>query len=100
MAARDKDLPKTGIEVRHARECAKQSGGDCTCTPGYRAVVWSARDNRRIQKTFPTEAAALMWREDARVDLRRGVLVAPRPTTLKQFADAWLAGALDGSIRN
>lgn len=62
--------------------------------------MWSARDERRIQKTFATEAAALLWREDARVDLRRGVLVAARPTVLREFADAWLAGAGDGSIRN
>jgi integrase len=67
---------------------------------GFRAFVWSARDRRRIQKTFPREAAALRWREEARVDLRRGVLVAARPTTLREFADAWLDGARDGSIRN
>lgn len=75
-----------GIEVRHARDCGVQTGEPRNCAPSYRAVVWSNRDGRRIQKTFPTEAAALTWREDARVDLRRGVLVAPRPTTLREFA--------------
>ncbi|MFL5861524.1 MAG: tyrosine-type recombinase/integrase, partial [Solirubrobacteraceae bacterium] len=53
-----------------------------------------------VRKTFPTEAAALRWREDARVDLRRGVLVAARPVVLREFADAWMSGAKDGSIRN
>ena len=94
------DRRQTGIEVRHARTCASHQGQPCDCTPAYRAVVWSARDGRRIQKTFPTYAAALRWREDARVDLRRGPLVAPRPTTLREFATAWLEGARDGSIRN
>lgn len=102
MPARTKqpDRRQTGIEVRHARTCASRNREACDCTPGFRAWVFSARDERRIQKTFPTEAAALRWREDARVDLRRGVLVAARPTVMREFADAWLAGALDGSIRN
>jgi integrase len=102
MAARKQEPERrqTGIEVRHARTCRSLHGEPCNCTPGFRAFVWSARDERRIQKTFPTEAAALLWREDARVDLRRGVLVAARPIALREFADAWLAGALDGSIRN
>lgn len=102
MPARKKqpDRSQTGIEVRHAPRCGSRRGEPCDCTPGFRAFVWSARDRRRIQKTFPTEAAALRWREDARVDLRRGVLVASRPTTLRAFAEAWLHGARDGSIRN
>jgi len=96
----DPDRRQPGIEVRHARTCRSPLGEACSCDPGFRAVVWSTRDGRRIQKTFPTEAAALTWREDARVDLRRGVLVAARPTVLREFADAWLAGVRDGSIRN
>jgi integrase len=102
MAARKTEpgQKQTGIEVRHARTCSSRQGEPCNCTPGFRAFVWSARDERRIQKTFPTEAAALLWREDARVDLRRGVLVAAKPVILREFAEAWLAGAKDGSIRN
>jgi integrase len=96
----DRDRKPAGIEVRHARICRSRQGEPCDCTPGFRAFVWSARDERRIQKTFATEAAALMWREDARVDLRRGVLVAAKPTVLREFAEAWLAGAGDGSVRN
>ncbi|MGZ4221858.1 MAG: tyrosine-type recombinase/integrase [Solirubrobacteraceae bacterium] len=102
MPARKKqpDRRQPGIEIRHARACRSRHGEPCDCTPGFRAFAWSARDGRRIQKTFPTEAAALRWREDARVDLRRGVLMAARPAVLREFADAWLAGAGDGSIRN
>jgi integrase len=91
---------RAGIEIRHARTCRSHRGEVCDCASGFRAFVWSARDGRRIQKTFLTEAAALRWREDARVDLRRGVLVAARPTALREFADAWLAGAGSGTIRN
>jgi integrase len=91
---------QTGIEVKHAERCPANGGKRCTCTPKYRAVVWSARDRRRIQRVFETEAAAIRWREDARVDLRRGVLVAAPPTALREFAKAWLEGAKDGSIRN
>jgi len=75
-------------------------GEQCTCTPSFRAVAWSHRDQRLVRKTFKSEAAARLWREDARVDLRRGVLVAPRPTKLQEIGDAWLSAALGGGIRN
>jgi len=91
---------KPGIEVRHARTCRSHQGKACTCTPAYRATAWSKRDNKLVRKTFPTEAAALVWREDARVDLRRGVLVAPKPTTLRQVGDRWLEDAGKGNVRN
>jgi integrase len=53
-----------------------------------------------VRKTFPTERAAILWREDARVDLRRGVLVAPKPTTLRELGEVWLDAAQAGRIRN
>jgi integrase len=90
----------SGIEIRHARHCGTRKGTTCTCTPSYRAVAWSKRDKRLVRKTFKTEAAAHLWREDARVDLRRGVLVAPRPTRLEDIGEAWLAAATEGGIRN
>jgi integrase len=91
---------KAGIEIRHARTCATRQGRACTCTPSYRATAWSKRDGRLIRRTFNTEAEARLWREDARVDLRRGVLVAPKPTTVRQFGDRWLTEAEEGNIRN
>jgi integrase len=89
-----------GIEVRHARACPSRSGGRCACKPTYQAHVWSARDGKRIRKTFPTPTAARAWRQDASVALRRGTMRAPSPLTLRQAAEAWLEGARSGAIRN
>ncbi len=89
-----------GIEVRHARNCAAARGGRCSCSPSYRAKVWSARDRRTIRKSFRSLAEAKAWRADAQVGLRRGTISAPRPITLAQAAGAWLAGARAGAIRN
>jgi integrase len=101
MSRRTEPRDKTsGVEVRHARHCETHTGGSCNCTPSFRAVAWSKRDKRLVRKTFTTEAAAQLWREDARVDLRRGVLVAPRPVRLQEVGDAWLGAAIDGGIRN
>jgi integrase len=61
--------------------------------------VWSARDAKKVRKTFPTLAAARGWRADAQVGLRKRTFRAPTSTTLRQAADAWLAGARDGSVR-
>lgn len=89
-----------GIDTRHARACRSRSGGRCNCEPTYQANVWSARDGKRIRKSFPTLAAAKGWRQDAQVALRRGTMRAPSPLTLEQAADAWLEGARKGEIRN
>jgi integrase len=89
-----------GIEIRHARSCGIYSGVDCTCAPAFRAIVHSKRDGRKIQKTFPTLSAAQLWRQDALVDLRRGALRAPKPATVRQVGDKWLADAKGGLVRN
>ena len=89
-----------GIEVRHARGCAENGGGDCDCAPSYRAWVSGGRKQPKIQKTFRTLSAAVRWREDARVDLRRGALSPPKPLTIKDAAAAWLGGAKAGSVHN
>src|SRR3954470_10030572 len=91
-----------GIVTRHARACpaARAPEAQCKCTPRYQAHVWSARDNKRIRKTFRTQAEAKAWRSDTAAALRRGTLRAPTATTLCQCWDAWLAGACDGTIRN
>jgi integrase len=77
-----------------------RSGGRCNCRPTYQASVWSARDGRRIKKSFPTLAEAKAWRAAAQTAIRRGTLRAPSQVTLREAAEAWLAGARDGSIRN
>jgi integrase len=90
----------TGIEVRHGRACRARTGGACDCTPSYRATVWSQRDQRKIQNTFSTPRAARIWRDDARTDLRRGALRAPKAMTLREVADRWLRDARTGTVRN
>jgi integrase len=89
-----------GIDVRHARACRSRSGGRCNCDPTYQAHVWSARDGKRIRKTFPQPAAAKAWRQDALVALRRGTMRAPTDVTLREAARVWIAAIRSGEIRN
>jgi integrase len=89
-----------GIEVRHSRNCRWKRERNCPCNPGYRAVVFSKRDRKRITKTFDSIAAAKSWRQDAGVALRQGRMRAPATTTLREATEAWLEGARQGSIRN
>src|SRR5438046_2259577 len=66
----------------------------------YRAVVWSARDGRKLTKTFDSLAAAKAWRRDVQVALDRGEVQARSRLTVAQAAEAWLEGARSGVIRN
>jgi hypothetical protein len=95
-----KSRSRAGIQVRHRTGCATYEGKHCNCKPTYRAEVWSPRDEKKIRKTFSSLAEAQAWRADASGELRRGALRAPIGVTLAQAAEAWLAGAGDGSIRN
>src|SRR3954471_22861414 len=92
--------PAPGIEVRHSRACASLAGGTCDCEPTYRAWVHPGLGGPRIRRTFKTLEAAKLWRQDAQVDLRRGVLEAPKALTVAEAAEAWVAGAGAGSVRN
>jgi integrase len=93
--------PTPGITIRHARNCPTSRARDarCQCKPTYQAHVWSAREGKRIRKTFPTIGAARTWRQDALPELRKGTMRAPTQTTLREAWEAWEAGAKDGSIR-
>jgi integrase len=88
-----------GIEIRHSKTCPAREGANCRCKPTYQASVWSARDNRRIRRTFPTPSAAKTWRADAMTALHKGTMRAPSSATLRQVANAWLEGAKEGTIR-
>ena len=92
--------PPPGIEVRHSRSCGVKSAGPCTCEPSFRAVIRVRDSRKKIQRNFPTLEAAVQWREDARVDLRRGRMAAPKALTVREAATAWLAAAKEGAIRN
>jgi integrase len=89
-----------GIEVRHSKLCPARDGGRCRCAPTYQAHVWSARDGKRIRKTFKTLREARAWRQEVQVALRRRTMKAPSQITLREAAEAWLAGADEGTIRN
>ena len=93
----------TGIVKRHSRSCAMRKGGaNCTCPKGairYEAWVYSRREQRKIRKSFPTEAAAKAWRADSSTAVRKGTMKAPTTIKVREAAAAWLEGAENGTIR-
>lgn len=91
--------PTEGIAERHARSCrSREPEGRCNCSPTYQAHVWDNRAGRRIRKTFRTLTEAKAWRQDAAGALRRGVLRAPSPITVRAAADSLITGMRDGAI--
>jgi integrase len=93
-------LVSLGIRLRHSKACPSRSGGACRCRPTYQASVWSAREGKRIFKSFPSLAEAKAWRAEAQVALRRGTMRAGSSGTLREAAEAWLEGVKSGAIRN
>jgi len=89
-----------GIVKRHTEGCNGANGGKCGCRAGYEAWVYSPRDRRKIRRTFANYAEARSWRADAKRQIDQGVLRAPAQQTLRQAANAWLAGAERGEVRN
>ena len=90
----------SGIRVRHSKLCPFRSGGACRCRPTYQASVWSAREGKRLFKTFATLAEAKAWRAAAQVAVRRGTMRAGSTGTLREAAATWLEGVKGGAIRN
>jgi integrase len=89
-----------GIDVRHRSTCSARAGSRCSCRPSYQAHVWSARDGKRIRKTFASLAEARAWRQEAQVALRRRTMKAPSQSSFREVAAGWLAAAADGAVRN
>jgi integrase len=89
-----------GIRVRHRRTCATRQGGKCNCDPAYEGWVFSKRDGKKIRRTFARESEAKLWRADALVQLSKGAMRAPKPTTLREAWEAWLGAARAGTVRN
>lgn len=87
-----------GIRSRHSRACRSQAGQRCNCSPAWEASVYLKRDGKKFRKTFSTQAEAKSWRADAIGAASRGKLRTPTTTTVRQAAEAFLAGARDGSI--
>lgn len=90
---------RTGIEVRHKKACASRDSGRCNCQPTYQASVWSARESKRIRKTFPTLAEARAWRSETQTGVRRGTLRTPAHTTVHEAAEELVAGMKSGRVR-
>lgn len=90
----------TGIEVRHKKACASRDGRRCNCQPTYQASVWSARESKRIRKTFPTLAEARAWRSETQTGIRRGTVRAPANMAVQEAADDLVAGMKSGRVRN
>jgi integrase len=88
-----------GVVVRHRRSCASRAGGGCDCGPGFQAQVFVARDGRTVRKTFRSLAEARAWRAQTSVAMRQGTFAVPTRTTLREVAEAWLAGAGAGVVR-
>src|ERR1700722_19875123 len=85
-----------GVLARHSRTCRSSEGGTCNCTPSYRAWVFDRRSGGKVFKTFSGPgafAAAKRWRVDATNQLNQGKRVAYGRQTLRDAAEAWLAGA-------
>jgi integrase len=93
-----------GVDVRHSRSCPSRAGGECDagrrggCVPSYQAHVWDRAAKTRVRKTFATSAAALTWREDQRVALRKGRSPAQSRRTLREACEEFLAKAEAGEI--
>lgn len=89
-----------GVRKRHSKGCRSRDGDRCNCNAGYEAWVFSSRDGKKIRKTFAREAEAKSWRIEARQALEKGALRAPKPTTVRQAWETWIAGAERGTICN
>jgi len=89
----------TGIRKRHSRACRSRRDAACNCVGSWEAAVFSAREGKKLRRTFATEAAAKAWRSEASVALRKGTLKSPTRETLREAAERFLVGIDDGSIR-
>jgi integrase len=84
----------TGIYQRHRAKCKAAKG--CKCP--FQATVYSPGEGKLIRKQFAGLNEAKTWRQDAAGAVRAGTLKAPKRTTVKEAADALVAGMKDGSI--
>ena len=74
--------------------------GSATASPTYQASAYSARDEKRLRKTFPTLPAARSWRAEAQMAIHRGKLRAPTATTLEEAGEELIEGMRSGRVRN
>jgi integrase len=92
--------PTPGVTTRHRKTCTGARADGRCCKPGYRAEVYDHRAAKKIRRTFPTLAAAKRWRQDALVDVRKGILRQQRSATVREVAEQWFADAERGIVTN
>lgn len=86
-----------GIEVRHQKACKTRTGGRCNCRPSYRAKV-SGPNGRLTSAWSPSLDAARNWKIDTLASIKNGQWVEPTTQTVRDAAQAFIAGAKDGSV--
>jgi integrase len=88
------------IRKRHTTNCPALRDKRCTCQGGYRAEVYSPRDEKKLRKTFTHKGEAESWAADIKHGVDLGTIRAPTKRTVADAAAAWLVGAEEGTIRN
>jgi integrase len=100
MSKQNPSRASSGVRVRHRGGCPAKTGGECECSPGFEASVYSKRDGRKIRQTFATLADAKRWVTAQRKSRDDGSLYAPARITLADAASKFLALAESGGARN
>ena len=90
---------RTASRFGTRRRAHRSRGACCNCDPTYQASVWSARESKRIRKTFATLTGARAWRAETQTGVRRGTLRAPAHTTVAGAAEELVAGMMSGRVR-
>lgn len=62
--------------------------------------MYLPREERKVYKSFPTEAEAKTWRADATAQANAGKLRAPSKVTIREASEKWLEGAREGTVRD
>src|SRR3954453_18315358 len=88
-----------GFEVRQGPRCGSQDGRRCSCSPGYRVVVYDALSGRRVSKTFKAAAEARRWRATTQALSAKGVRLAGGDASLHDTAAAFVEGMRSGAVR-
>lgn len=89
------------MEERHQKACAgRRDGGRCNCRRSYRGQVWDAeRKAPEWGPWGPSVAEAVNWRSKALLERAAGSVATTR-ATLRDEAEAWLAGVRAGTTRD
>lgn len=88
-----------GVYARHRTRCPAESGGRCSCRPGFVGKVYD-RGTRKARwgPVMGSAEQAAAWRRDTLDSMtRRGL---PDLVTVREAADSFLAAAKAGEARN